>query len=362
VELQVNDQWLTHMEAFFRRVKRPMPESNKIQAMLPVGSTLIKNDYGTACGIEAVFTDDISGWLTDPEIRHISGVHETRIIALPGVPKEMKGMFNDEILYMLKNLAGGSAILSRTLHTFGTGESTIAEKLGDLMNRTRNPSIGTTVANGLVSLRINSRFPSKEKAQEELEQTTQACRSALGDLIFGQDDDTLPQVVAALLTSNKQQATSNSSTISTAESCTGGLLAKLLTDIPGSSSYFTQGWITYSNQAKYERLGVSMEVINLNGAVSEPVVEAMARNARRLSKSTFALSISGIAGPGGGSPSKPVGTVCIALAHPDPADKNASQVQSRTFHFPGDREAVRDRAAKMALTMLRYHLLGKPMP
>ena len=301
-------------------------------------------------------------------------------------------MFTSHILPIISAATSGAVILSRTLHTFGAGESTIAEKLGDLMNRTRNPSVGTTVANGLVSLRINARFPSKEKAEQELEQTANACRTALGDPIFGQDDDTLPQVVAALLTSNKQPATSHSSTISTAESCTGGLLAKLLTDIPGSSSYFTQGWITYSNQAKYERLGVSMEVINLNGAVSEPVVEAMARNARRLSKSTYALSISGIAGPTGGSPSKPVGTVCIALAHPPlppaigseaqarrgegrPAvsgvepgegrrgdDPSNSQVQARTFHFPGDREAIRDRAAKMALTMLRYHLLGKPMP
>ena len=295
----------------------------------------------------------------------------------------MKGMFNDELLYMLKNLAAGSVILSRTLHTFGLGESTIAEKLADLMNRSANPSVGTTVANGLVSLRINSRFPNKEEAQKQLDQTTQLCKQALGDLIFGQDDDTLPQVVAALLTSNQQPATSNYS-VSTAESCTGGLLAKLLTDIPGSSSYFTQGWITYSNQAKYERLGVSMEIINLNGAVSEPVVEAMARNARRLSKSTFALAISGIAGPTGGTPAKPVGTVCIALAHPpvlsplppgegkgegrspnDPArrdDPSTSQVHTRTFLFPGDREAIRDRAAKTALTMLRYHLLQKPIP
>ncbi len=380
--LELNDKWLHRMEAFFRKLGRQMPETNKIQAMIPRGATMIENEVGTASGIGVIWNvvdrfrrevvgDNKAAREQRERLQKITeawhqiikefGRHETcRIFAIPGVPKEMKAMFTSHILPIISAAGGGAVILSRTLHTFGLGESTIAEKLGPLMNRQNNPSVGTTVANGLVSLRINSRFPNKEEAQKQLDQTTQACKEALGDLIFGQDEDTLPLVVSRLLTSNKQQVTSN--TVSTAESCTGGLLAKLLTDIPGSSAYFTQGWITYSNQAKYERLGVSMEIINLNGAVSETVVEAMAKNARRLSKSTFALSISGIAGPTGGSIAKPVGTVCIALASPDPADKTATQVQARTFLFPGDRETIRDRAAKMALTMLRYHLLQKPMP
>jgi nicotinamide-nucleotide amidase len=401
--LELNEKWLHRMEAFFRKLGRPMPETNKIQAMIPSGATMIENEVGTAAGIDTIVEppqrkpvasdeyreqmfgkDDLVSsrkaldGMAEMMLYRIQNSKPTRTFAVPGVPKEMKAMFTSYILPIISAEAAGAIILSRTLHTFGLGESSIAEKLGDLMNRTRNPSVGTTVANGLVSLRINSRFPTKEEAQKQLEQTTQACKEVLGDLIFGQDDQTLPQIVAALLTSNQQPATSNSSTVSTAESCTGGLLAKLLTDIPGSSAYFTQGWITYSNQAKYERLGVSMEIINLNGAVSETVVEAMAKSARRLSKSTYALSISGIAGPTGGSPTKPVGTVCIALAFP-PLPPNSptaegsgegrrtdnpsiSQVQARTFLFPGDREAIRDRAAKMALTMLRYHLLQKPMP
>jgi nicotinamide-nucleotide amidase len=403
--LEPNEKWLHRMEAFFRKLGRQMPESNKIQAMIPHGATMIENTVGTAAGIDAIvqpqvyrsprakvpdkYMDQMFGSGTsgrrkrlaeraDELFRRFGYPKPTRIFAIPGVPKEMKAMFTSHILPIISAAAGGAVILSRTLHTFGLGESAVAEKLADLMSRSANPSVGTTVANGLVSLRINSRFPSKEEAQNQLDQTTQACKQALGDLIFGQDEESLPQVVANLLTSNKQQVTSN--TVATAESCTGGLLAKLLTDIPGSSSYFTQGWITYSNQSKYERLGVSMEIINLNGAVSEPVVEAMARNARRLSKSTFALAISGIAGPTGGSPTKPVGTVCIALAFPplppgegrgegrspnDPAPRDnpsLSQVQTRTFLFPGDRESIRDRAAKTALTMLRYHLLQKPMP
>jgi nicotinamide-nucleotide amidase len=284
------------------------------------------------------------------------------VFVMPGVPKEMKIMFTRDVLPHIAAAGKGAVILPRTLHTFGLGESSVAEKLGDLMNRQRNPSVGTTVANGIVSLRVNARFDSREEAERRLDETADACRTALGDLIFGQDDETLPQVAASLLTSNQQPATSNSLTVSTAESCTGGLLAKMLTDIPGSSRYFKQGWVTYSNQAKYERLGVSMEIINVYGAVSENVVELMATHARRLAKSDYALAISGIAGPDGGTPIKPVGTVCIALAWPDPADKKSSVVEKRTFLFPGDREMIRDRSAKMALTMLRYHLLERKMP
>jgi nicotinamide-nucleotide amidase len=334
--LEMNEHWLHHLEQFFQKRGRPMPATNKIQGMIPRGAKIILNTEGTAAGIDA----EVSG---------------TRIFVVPGVPKEMLAMFKRDVLPHIAAITKGAVILSRTLHTFGQGESTIAEQLGDLMNRRRNPSVGTTVANGIVSLRLNARFDSLDEAERQLNETTDACRNALGNLIFGQDDETLPQVVAALLASN-------SLTVTTAESCTGGLLAKMLTDIPGSSGYFKQGWVTYSNQAKYERLGVSMEIINVYRAVSENVVELMAKNARRLAKSNYALSISGIAGPDGGSPTKPVGTVCIGLAEADPADKKSSLVKMRTFNFSGDREMIRDRSAKMALTMLRYRLMGMEMP
>jgi nicotinamide-nucleotide amidase len=267
---------------------------------------------------------------------------------MPGVPKEMKAMFARDLLPHIAKATGGAVILSRTLHTFGMGESYVAEKLGELMNRKRNPSVGTTVSLGIVSLRINARFETRDRAQRELEQTESACRVALGNLIFGADDQTLPGVIAASLVPARK-------TLTTAESCTGGLLAKMLTDISGSSDYFRQGWITYSNKAKTERLGVSENIINVHGAVSEEVVTAMASAARRLAKSNYALSISGVAGPTGGTPAKPVGMVCIGLASDD-------DTQARTFNFSGDREMVRDRAAKMALTMLRFKLLNTSMP
>jgi nicotinamide-nucleotide amidase len=353
VPLETNDQWLERLHAFFKKVGRPMPETNTIQAQIPRGAAIIENTAGTAAGIDATF---------------VTGDQKTvcRVFVMPGVPKEMKAMFARDVLPHIAASAGGATILSRTLHTFGMGESWIAEKLGDLMMRQKNPSVGTTVSHGIVSVRINARATSRDEAQRELDATSAACEAALGDLIFGRDDDTLPSVLAQLLASSRK-------TISTAESCTGGLLAKMLTDTPGSSDYFHQGWITYSNRAKQERLGVSENILNVHGAVSEPVADAMARAARRLARSDCAIAISGIAGPGGGTESKPVGTVCIALAHakptasaaagpqpkPDYADAN---VIARTFTFPGDREMIRDRAAKMGLTMLRFYLLGKLLP
>jgi nicotinamide-nucleotide amidase len=338
-ELVTADLWLKRLEDFFKARGREMPESNKIQAMIPTGATLIDNTMGTAAGIDATLPFDL------PVPGHAPRKHTCRVFVMPGVPKEMTVMFARDVLPHIEKAGGGAVILSRTLHTFGVGESSIAEKLGPLMNRTKNPSVGTTVTAGIVSLRINSRFDTREEAQKSLDETTNECRAALGDLIYGENEQTLQEVVGKFLAQSHQ-------TVTTAESCTGGLLAKMITDVPGSSEYFKIGFITYSNQSKYDRLGVSMEIINVYGAVSEPVVEAMATNAKRLTKSTFALSISGIAGPDGGSPKKPVGTVCIALAHD-------SSVITKTFNFPGDREWIRDRAAKMALTMLRYHLLGK---
>jgi nicotinamide-nucleotide amidase len=312
---------------------------------------MIFNHAGTAAGIDATYR---------------SGDQKTicRVFVMPGVPKEMKAMFHRDVLPHVQKQTGGAVILSRTLHTFGLGESSVAEKLsagGDLMKRDRNPSVGTTVSQGIVSLRVNARFPSREDAQKQLDATVEQCRAVLGDLIFGADDETLASVVGNLLASSRK-------TIATAESCTGGLLAKMLTDSPGSSEYFHDGWVTYSNKAKRDRLGVSENLLHVYGAVSEPVVEAMAKAARRLAKSDFALSISGIAGPTGGTDQKPVGTVCIALASAKPAPSGAgpkreeSDVLARTFHFTGDREMIRDRSALTALTMLRYHLLGKPLP
>ena len=362
--LELNEKWLEQLHEFFTARGRRMPEMNRIQAMIPRSAEVIWNHNGTAAGIKADFRirlEEEDGTMID---------NTCRIFVMPGVPKEMRLMFERSILPRLKENSSGGVILSKTLHTFGQGESTIAELLGPLMDRSRNPSVGTTVSAGIVSVRINSRFDSKPEAEHRLTDAAAACYSALGDLIFGEDDTTLPQSVAALLTSppsgfvavtmptpeNKMLTVSTrAATVATAESCTGGLLAKMLTDIPGSSAWFKQGWVTYSNESKEALLNVPAGLIEQFGAVSEAVVKVMANSARARARCDYALAISGIAGPSGGSSDKPVGTVCIALAHP-------KGVQTRTFLFPGDREMIRDRSAKMALTMLRFHLLNKPLP
>jgi len=329
--LQTDAVWIDELTDFFQKRGRPMPELNKVQALIPRGARMIRNTAGTAAGIDAAF-------------RRADG-RSCRIFAMPGVPKEMKLMFQLDVAPHLESATGARFIRSLTLHTFGLGESAVAEKLATLMDRGRNPSIGTTVSAGIVSLRINARCQDRAEADRQLEQTAQLCRSALGELIYGQEDQTLASVVGGLLVQSKLSVT-------TAESCTGGLLAKMLTDVSGSSRYFQRGWVTYSNESKTKMLGVPADVLDRHGAVSEQVVTALAAGALERANTAFALSISGIAGPDGGTVAKPVGTVCIGLAE-------SSRVISRTFHFPGDREMIRDRSAKMALALLRFRLLGR---
>jgi len=357
--LEVNPAWVAEMQGFFRKLGRTMPERNTVQAMIPRGADMVWNTCGTAAGIKATVTvgieeaDDDGGDGDPGENRGEPAEPRLRsatLFAMPGVPKEMKAMFARDVLPWVRERTGGAVILSRTLHTFGLGESAVAERIGPEMMRGRNPSVGTTVAGGIVSLRINARFGSEAEARAQLEQTSAACRAALGDLVYGQDGEPLADVVARMLL-----AAPDKPTIATAESCTGGLVAKMLTDIAGSSAYFRYGWVTYANEAKTRQLGVPEQTLIDHGAVSEPTVVAMAAGARERAGATYALSLSGIAGPGGGTPEKPVGTVWFGLAHP-------AGVQARRFVLTGDREMIRDRAAKMALTLLRFHLLGKPLP
>jgi nicotinamide-nucleotide amidase len=359
--LELHDDWVQHIRAFFKRLGREMPQSNEVQAMIPRGATLLWNDHGTAAGIRGI---------VEVEGRSVA------VFVMPGVPKEMFAMHDRFVAPEVARQASGAAVRCRVLHTFGAGESALAEKLGSLMDRTRNPTVGTTASGGVVSIRIYSRFESAQVAQRELDATEAACRAAVGDLIYGSDGDTLASVVGGLLSAGIDD---EPLTVAVAESCTGGLLARYLTDVPGSSAYFVQGWVCYSNLSKTMLLDVPPTLIAARGAVSEQVVEALASRALELAGVDYALAISGVAGPDGGTPEKPVGTVCIALAcrlgalsaskvvteQHDPSiysTGHAISVASRRFLFPGDREMVRDRAAKMALTMLRMSLLGRPMP
>jgi nicotinamide-nucleotide amidase len=354
--LEEKSEWLAELHRFFESRGRQMPPINRIQAMIPRGAQMIFNTCGTAAGIRAQLNLNKLTYPTPGDVADAEYSNRDRctVFITPGVPKEMKAMFTRDILPEMKKSAGGAVILSRTLHTFGLGESAIAEKLGTLMARERNPSVGTTVANGIVSLRLNARFPSLSEAQREIDKTETACRKALGDLIFGVDDQTLQQVLAKLL-NRDGDAREIIQAVTTAESCTGGLIAKMLTDVAGTSKFFKQAFVTYSNESKTEALGVPAAMIEAHGAVSEEVVRAMAKGAMARAEAAYAMAVSGIAGPDGGTPEKPVGTVWIALAHPDGVD-------ARVFLFSGDREMIRDRSAKTALTMLRFKLLEKELP
>ena len=333
VPLEIHAAALEKLAAFFARLNRPMAESNKIQAMIPRGARMIENTCGTAPGVAGV-------------IQTQAPPHSCRFFAMPGVPSEMKAMFEGSVLPELARAASGAALVSRTLHTFGVGESNLGQTITALMRRGRNPSVGTTVANSQVSVRIYAHFPSVEQAQAELDKTTAACRELLGDLIFGQDEQTLAGVVAQMLTAGQ--------TLAVAESGSDGALARMIGEIPRSGEFFHYGWIAVSDNAKKALLHVAANLIREFGPTSEPVAAAMAASARRISSSTFAMALSGNPDAAGDERFLP-GTFAIALAHP-------AGVQTRSFRFSGEREILRDRAAKMALTMLRFYLLGKAMP
>jgi nicotinamide-nucleotide amidase len=271
------------------------------------------------------------------------------LFALPGVPTEMRHMFDTLVLPELRPLASGQAIVVRRLKCFGAGESRIAEMIGDAMRRGRNPQVNCTVQTGVITLEIVATASQEADARGMAEEEERSLRTALGTLIYGVEDQTLAEVVGEGLRRAGQ-------TLAVAESCTGGLLAKLITDIPGASEYFTYGWVTYSNEAKSRQLDVPAEMIEKYGAVSEPVARALAQGARRKAGTDYAISITGIAGPGGGSEQKPVGLVYISVDYPD-------GTETSRYVFSFERSSVRWRAAQTALNILRLKLdLTGPVP
>ena len=324
---------LEQIQAMFKTFGRAMPERNRIQAMHPAGTEIIENKAGTAPGIRAK-------------------LNRAAIYVTPGVPREMQTMYERSIVRDLRQRAGNhSIILTATIHTFGVGESSLAEMLGPLCDRARNPKVGTTVAAGICSVRIRSEFPDAAQAKRELDATIADVERAVGPIAFGRDEDTLQSAAVTLLKEKRK-------TVATAESCTGGLIGKLLTDVPGSSAVYAGGWVTYTNELKHRELGVPRELLDAHGAVSGQVVRAMADGAIEQSGADLSLAVTGIAGPDGGTPDKPVGTVWIALGYRDAAQ---THTQAMRLQLPGTRQTIRDRAARCALQMLRLHLLNQPL-
>jgi nicotinamide-nucleotide amidase len=326
VPLVTDTESLGQIEAFFRKLNRPMPEGNRVQAELPRGCVVLPNEWGTAPGIEARFG-------------------RATVFCLPGVPREMQALFGRYIVPFIDRHAPPRGINTRVLRTFGAGESNLAEQIADLMTPGRNPAVGTTASEGVISVRIVARAESRSAAAQLADADEAEVRRRLGPLVYGHDDDTLASVVGA-------QLAERGLTVATAESCTAGLIAKMLTDVAGSSRYVLGGIITYSNALKTVLLNVPAQLIESHGAVSEQVARVMAENCRTLFECDFALSVTGIAGPGGGTATKPVGLVHVGLASP-----RETVVRECRFSDRFSRDAIRDRSAKTALNMLRRELM-----
>ena len=323
---------------FFQRRGRPMPHRNRVQAMHPQGTTMIANGCGTAPGIRAT-------------------VDGTELYVVPGVPSEMRAMFEASILPDLGTTgASRHVILTTKINTFGLGESDVAERLGDLMARDRNPTVGTTVADAVVSVRVRSEGPAAEQAGADLEGTVDAVSRLLGPVVYGRDDTTLQQALVQFLRVNTM-------TVATAESCTGGLVGEMITEVPGSSAVYQGGWVTYTDAMKVAQLGISKTALALHGAVSQPVARQMAAAAREKTNADIGVALTGIAGPGGGTSDKPVGTVWVGLSWERGEDGGAGASETDAFllSLGGDRATVRQRAARAALQIVRFHAMGVPI-
>jgi nicotinamide-nucleotide amidase len=320
---------LTAIEQRFAHRRVAMPENNRKQAMVPKGAEVLHNPRGTAPGL----------W-----IRHGGRA----LVCMPGVPSEMKPMLLEQVIPRIRTAFGiRSQIVSRILKTCGISESTLDERIGDYFRDMRNPTIGVLAHAGEIHVRLTCKGENAREIADKLNELEEKIRARLGHLVFGRDDEKLEAVVGRLLRERK-------ATLAVAESCTGGLVASRLTDVPGSSDYFERGVVAYNLEAKERLLNVPASLLERHGAVSLEVARAMAAAVRGLSGTALGLATTGIAGPSGGTSEKPVGLVCAALAW----DGGGG---AREFRLLGDREQVKYRGAQMALEMLRRHLLGIPM-
>src|SRR5918995_752415 len=313
-----------HVNEMFKRFGRKPTENNYKQALFPQGTELIPNPVGTAMGA-------LVEW------------EGTLFATLPGVPAEMKSMFGETLEPLIRARSDGS-IVSKTLHFAGIGESALAELVQDFLNA-EDPTVAPLAGQGRVRLRITTRANTEEEAHEKIRPVEREVIARLDDYFFGEDDETLEGAVARLLQER-------GAALALAESCTGGLLAKRLTDMPGSSAYFTEGLVTYSNGAKERLLGVPHELLVEHGAVSDAVARAMAEGAREVSGADYGLSVTGVAGPDGGTEEKPVGLVFVGIS--DARDTFAEKLDLTAW--ARSRDAIRERSTNRAFDLLRLRL------
>lgn len=319
-QLILEQEILDKVRARFARRNVPMPEINARQALVINGAQVLYNNNGTAPGM--LITEG-----------------KCTVALLPGPPREMKPIFDDSVAPVLKQRAGDRLIVRRCLSIFGLTESRTDELAAPVYLKCQNPSTTILFKDGQIELHLTAQAKNEPEANKLLDELGGQLEEVLGEYVFSRSNETLEQVVGELLKWRGY-------TLATAESCTGGLLAGRITDVPGSSEYFLEGVISYSNEAKADLLGVPKKLIKEHGAVSEEVANAMAAGIRKRAGSTFGVGITGVAGPGGGSEEKPVGLVYIALA-------DDSQATARKFIFPGDRQFIRTLSVNAALDMVR---------
>ena len=301
--LVMMDDVLEEITKYFKTLGREMTENNKKQAIMPSRATVFHNDAGTAPG----FALEKGG---------------KYIICMPGPPREMKRMFQKSVVPFLQSMIDG-ALYYRQIRFFGIGESMLETQLLDLIDNQTDPTLATYAKEGECSLRIASKRDTEEEAEHAVDEMLEKVKERVGHYIYSCDNEELAQVVADRL---MEQGL----TLSSAESCTGGMFASTMTDIPGISQCFDRGLVTYSNQAKMEELGVSAGTLEKFGAVSEETALEMVEGLKRVSGSDVCISVTGIAGPGGGSEEKPVGLVYIGFSYGD--KKICKKIQMRNVN------------------------------
>ncbi|HEY2773911.1 MAG TPA: competence/damage-inducible protein A [Candidatus Binatia bacterium] len=335
VPLRMDERQAERIRAMFRARGRTMPENNLRQALIPAGADVIDNPVGTAPGYRLSVSSDGG---------------RAHCIVLPGVPREMKPMFDAGVLpWIASRTEAGRVVVAHTFATFGLPESSLDERLrgavpascGRLAFRASFPKI---------SVRI-SVAGSEADARRRLAGLAAEVRSRIAEVVYADDDSTMEQVVGALL---KERGL----VVATAESCTGGLIGSRITDVAGSSAYYSGGIVAYSNDLKQRLLGVDVKTLEKHGAVSEQTAREMATGALAAGAADLAVATTGIAGPDGGTAEKPVGTVAIALA--SGGRSGAQSVDSRLYRFWGGRDWIKMLTSQVALDWIRRHLVGLP--
>lgn len=333
LELREDPAVVEHIRAFFAARNRPMPERTRLQAQIPQAAVVLPNRFGTAPGLA----------LRVPPGRFRPAAGDAWLIMLPGPPRELHPMFMEQVVPLLERaFPTREPCECRVLRTAGLGESLVEDRIGEPLASlvAEGLEIGYCAHVGSVDVRLSA---CGAKAALLVQSAENIVRPLLGRHVFADGDESLESVVVRLLTERRQ-------TVSLAESCTGGLIAHRLTNVPGASAVLQAGLVTYSNAAKQSWLGVRAETLDIHGAVSEPTARAMAAGVRARTGSDYGLAVTGIAGPSGGSPEKPVGTVYLAVAH-------STGVHVTRQLNPYDRETFKFATSQQALDLLRQTAL-----